>query len=129
MSSEPIIDHVPVWKREADGAVITQFDYPGAGRCRPAQTTAPAPATVLDDAVRGVKANRGIDIDLESLPLDDKPTYDLLARGDTLGIFQFDGGPMRVRRAACGQDHSEDIWRSASSTGPAPSATTARRRR
>ena len=28
MSSEPIIDHVPVWKREADGAVITQFDYP-----------------------------------------------------------------------------------------------------
>ena len=52
--------------------------------------------TVLDDAVRGIKANRGTDVDLETLALDDKPTYDLLARGDTLGIFQFDGGPMRA---------------------------------
>src|SRR5699024_10941044 len=34
-------------------------------------------------------------IQIEEVPLDDRPTYDLLYRGDTLGVFQLDGGPMR----------------------------------
>ena len=87
MSSEPIIDHVPVWKREADGAVITQFDYPACESLGLLKMDflGLRNLTVLDDAVRGVKANRGIDIDLETLALDDKPTYDLLARGRHAG--------------------------------------------
>jgi DNA polymerase-3 subunit alpha len=111
MSSEPIIDHVPVWKREADGAVITQFDYPACESLGLLKMDflGLRNLTVLDDAVRGVKANRGIDIDLETLPLDDKPTYDLLARGDTLGIFQFDGGPMRALLRSMRPDNFEDI--------------------
>ncbi len=69
MSSEPIIDHVPVWKREADGAVITQFDYPACESLGLLKMDflGLRNLTVLDDAVRGVKANRGIDIDLETL--------------------------------------------------------------
>ena len=51
--------------------------------------------TIIGDAIDNIKANKGIDVDLESLPLDDKPTYELLGRGDTLGVFQLDGGPMR----------------------------------
>src|SRR5260370_17251777 len=51
--------------------------------------------TVIGDAVANVKSNRGIEIDLERLALDDKATYELLAAGDTLGVFQLDGGPMR----------------------------------
>jgi DNA polymerase-3 subunit alpha len=111
MSSEPIIDHVPVWKREADGAVITQFDYPACESLGLLKMDflGLRNLTVLDDAVRGVKANRGIDVDLETLPLDDKPTYDLLARGDTLGIFQFDGGPMRALLRSMRPDNFEDI--------------------
>src|SRR6266702_4797372 len=111
MSSEPIIDHIPVWKREADGAVITQFDYPACESLGLLKMDflGLRNLTVLDDAVRGVKANRGIDIDLESLPLDDKPTYELLARGDTLGIFQFDGGPMRALLRSMRPDNFEDI--------------------
>ena len=63
MSSEPIIDHVPVWKREADGAVITQFDYPACESLGLLKMDflGLRNLTVLDDAVRGVKANRGID--------------------------------------------------------------------
>src|SRR5260370_11124770 len=51
--------------------------------------------TVIGDAVANVKSNRGIEIDLERLALDDKATYELLSSGDTLGVFQLDGGPMR----------------------------------
>ncbi len=51
--------------------------------------------TVIGDALENIKANRGIDLDLDHLPLDDPATYELLSRGDTLGVFQLDGGPMR----------------------------------
>ena len=46
---------------------------------------------------------------LEELPLDDQPTYDLLARGDTLGVFQLDGGPMRALLRSMRPDKFEDI--------------------
>jgi DNA polymerase-3 subunit alpha len=111
MSSEPIIDHVPVWKREADGAVITQFDYPSCESLGLLKMDflGLRNLTVLDDAVRGIKDNRGADVDLEILALDDKPTYELLGRGDTLGIFQFDGGPMRALLRSMRPDNFEDI--------------------
>jgi DNA polymerase-3 subunit alpha len=111
MSSEPLIEHIPVWQREADGAVITQFDYPACedlGLLK-MDFLGLRNLTVLEDAVAGIKANRSLEIDLESLPLDDKLTYELLARGDTLGIFQFDGGPMRALLRSMRPDNFEDI--------------------
>ena len=52
--------------------------------------------TVIDDAIQNIKANEGKEINLSALPLDNKKTYELLSRGDTLGVFQLDGGPMRA---------------------------------
>ncbi len=111
MSSEPIIDHIPVWKREADGAIITQFDYPACESLGLLKMDflGLRNLTVLDDAVAGIKDNRGQEIVLETLPLDDKCTYELLARGDTLGIFQLDGGPMRALLRSMHADRFEDI--------------------
>jgi DNA polymerase-3 subunit alpha len=111
MSSEPIIDHVPVWKREADGAVITQFDYPACESLGLLKMDflGLRNLTILDDALLGIKANRGIELRLEQIPLDDKTTYDLLARGDTLGIFQLDGGPLRALLRSMRPDNFEDI--------------------
>ena len=51
--------------------------------------------TVLEDAVRMIKENRGVDVDLAALPLDDEHTYALFSRGDTTGIFQFESHGMR----------------------------------
>jgi DNA polymerase-3 subunit alpha len=111
MSSEPLIDHVPIWKREADGAIITQFDYPACedlGLLK-MDFLGLRNLTVLEDAVAGIKANRGEDVSLESLTLDDPATYDLLASGDTLGVFQLDGGPMRSLLRAMHADRFDDI--------------------
>jgi DNA polymerase III subunit alpha len=111
MSSEPLLDHIPVWKREADGAVITQFDYPSCediGLLK-MDFLGLRNLTVLDDAIRGIKENRGISIDLDTLGLDDKPTYELLARGDTLGVFQLDGSPMRALLRSMRTDKFGDI--------------------
>jgi DNA polymerase III subunit alpha len=111
MSSEPLLDHIPVWKREADGAVITQFDYPSCediGLLK-MDFLGLRNLTVIDDAISGIKENRGTDIDLETLGLDDKLTYDLLARGDTLGVFQLDGSPMRALLRSMRTDKFGDI--------------------
>jgi DNA polymerase III subunit alpha len=111
MSSEPLIDHVPVWKREADGAIITQFDYPSCedlGLLK-MDFLGLRNLTILDDALAGIKANRGVSVDLEGLPLDDKPTYELLARGDTLGVFQLEGGQMRALLRSMRADRFADI--------------------
>ena len=111
MSSEPLLEHIPLWRREADGAIITQFDYPACediGLLK-MDFLGLRNLTVLEDAVAGIRANRGIEIDLDHLPLDDKPTYELLARGDTLGVFQLDGGPMRALMRAMRADKFGDI--------------------
>ena len=111
MSSEPLLEHIPVWRREADGAIITQFDYPSCediGLLK-MDFLGLRNLTILEDALAGIKANRGVDVDLDHLPLDDKPTYELFARGDTLGVFQMEGGPMRSLLRAMRADKFGDI--------------------
>jgi DNA polymerase-3 subunit alpha len=65
--------------------------------------------SVLDDALLNIKANKGVDVVLEDLTLDDKKTFELLSRGDTLGVFQLDGGPMRALLRSMSPDSFQDI--------------------
>ena len=97
MSSEPLTEAIPLWKRPQDGAIITGWDYPSceAIGLLKMDFLGLRNLTIIGDALENIKANRGIDLDLESVPLDDKLTYELLGRGETLGVFQLDGGPMR----------------------------------
>ncbi len=111
MSSEPLIDIIPMLKRPADGAMITQFDYPtceALGLIK-MDFLGLRNLTVLDDAVKNIKANRGEDLVLEELELTDPATYGLLQRGETLGVFQLDGGPMRALLRSMRPDTFEDI--------------------
>jgi DNA polymerase-3 subunit alpha len=111
MSSEPLLDLIPIMKREQDGAIITQFDYPTCEQLGLIKMDflGLRNLTILDDALRNIEANRGERIVLEELPLDDPATYELLGRGDTLGVFQLDGGPMRALLRSMRPDNFEDI--------------------
>ena len=97
MSSEPLIEAIPLWRRPQDGAIITGWDYPSceAIGLLKMDFLGLRNLTIIGDCIENIKANRGVDLDLESLPLDDPKAYELLGRGDTLGVFQLDGGPMR----------------------------------
>ncbi|MFI5909423.1 DNA polymerase III subunit alpha [Dactylosporangium sp. NPDC051541] len=110
MSAEPLIDHVPLMRRDADGAIITQFDYPTCETLGLLKMDflGLRNLTIIDDALKNIK-RRGVDLDLLSLELDDKPAYELLSRGDTLGVFQLDGGPMRSLLRLMKPDNFEDI--------------------
>lgn len=108
---EPLMDVIPVWKREQDGAIITQFDM---GACESLgllkmDFLGLRNLTVLDDCLINIERNTGDVVVLEELHLDDKQAYELLARGDTLGVFQLDGGPMRSLLRSMQPDNFEDI--------------------
>ncbi len=113
MSSEPLIDLIPIMRREQDGQIITQFDYPSCENLGLVKMDflGLRNLTILDDAIDNIVANRGETIDLDELSktLDDQATYDLLARGDTLGVFQLDGGGMRTLLRLMQPDNFEDI--------------------
>jgi DNA polymerase III subunit alpha len=113
MSSEPLLDLIPIMRREQDGQIITQFDYPSCETLGLVKMDflGLRNLTILDDALANVRANRDEEVDLDELSktLDDPATYELLGRGDTLGVFQFDGGPMRALLRLMKPDNFEDI--------------------
>ena len=111
MSSEPLADVIPLLKRPADGVMITQFDYPtceSLGLIK-MDFLGLRNLTVLDDCVHNIEVNRGEKLVLEDLPLDDVESYQLLGTGNTLGVFQLDGGPMRSLLRLMRPDSFEDI--------------------
>ena len=111
LSREPLLDVIPIHRRDADGAIITQFDM---GACESIgllkmDFLGLRNLSVLDDCLLNIKANKGEDVDLSTLTLDDKKTFALLGRGETLGVFQLDGGPMRALLRQMNPDSFEDI--------------------
>lgn len=95
ISKEPLVDHIPLY-RGNEGQAITAFemgilekigllkmDFLGLSNL-----------TVLARAVDHIKRLRGIDIDILKIPLDDQLTFDLLGRGETVGVFQLESGGM-----------------------------------
>ncbi len=96
ISPQPLTEIVPLYKSNKE-EVTTQYDMNALERIGLLKmdflglTT----LTVLDDAVLLIKQNRGVDVDLPGLGLDDEATYKLFARGDTTGIFQFESHGMR----------------------------------
>ncbi|PRQ11169.1 DNA polymerase III subunit alpha [Corynebacterium sp. 13CS0277] len=97
MASVPLLDCIPMWKRAQDGALITGWPYPAceAIGLLKMDFLGLRNLTVIGDCIENIKANRGFDLDLEGLTTDDTAAYELLARGDTLGVFQLDSGGMR----------------------------------
>ncbi|MGH1551059.1 DNA polymerase III subunit alpha [Leifsonia poae] len=111
MSSDPLIDIIPIMKREQDGQIVTQFDYPAAESLGLIKMDflGLRNLTIINDALDNIRDNRGEELVLEDLELDDRPAYELLSRGDTLGVFQLDGGPMRSLLRLMKPDNFEDI--------------------
>lgn len=124
MSSEPLAGIVPLWKRPNDGAIITGFDYPSCENIGLLKMDflGLRNLTVIGDAIANIKVNRGIEVDLDDLPLDDAPTYEMLARGDNLGVFQLDSAGMRELLLRMAPTEFDDLIASNALYRPGPMA-------
>lgn len=96
MADRPIVDYMPLYVGQ-EGEIVSQysmkyvekaglikFDFLGLRNL-----------TVIDEAVRLIKDNHGIDLKMNELPLDDPDTFALLCRADTAGVFQLESSGMR----------------------------------
>ncbi len=110
IGEKPLIDILPL-SRDKDKQVITQFEM------KPMESIGLLKMdflglktlTVIQETVESIRANHGIILDIEKLPLDDKKTYDLLNRGDTIGVFQVESAGMRDTLRKIGLDRIEDL--------------------
>lgn len=111
LSSKPLIEVLPLMKKPTEGTIITQWDMVVCEKLGLLKMDFLGLRNlgIMDDCLEIIQRNRGITIVLEDLPLDDKPTYELLSRGDTLGVFQLDGVPMRTLLRSLGPTSFDDI--------------------
>ena len=111
MSSAPLMDTIPIMKRDQDGQIVTQFDFPSSEALGLVKMDflSLRNLTIIDDALDNIELNRGHRPVLEDLTLDDSAAYELMSRGDTLGVFQLDGGPMRSLLRLLKPDSFEDV--------------------
>ena len=93
IGSEPLANIVPLQRSTlGDGTAVTQFDMNGVSKIGllKIDLLGLSNLTVIAEATETVRAIRGIDLDIDRIPLDDARTYELLGRADTHGIFQLE---------------------------------------
>ncbi|WP_203716493.1 DNA polymerase III subunit alpha [Asanoa siamensis] len=100
LSGDPLQDVIPVIRRPDDGTIISGWDYPACESLGLLKMDflGLRNLKILDDAVNNVRANHDPNFELSAHHdwLEDAETYKMLATGETLGVFQLDGGPMRA---------------------------------
>ncbi len=110
IGERPLNELVPLYRDPKSNMPVTQFNMKWvepAGLVK-FDFLGLTTLTVLDLAVKLVK-RRGIDIDLSTLPLDDAKSYEMLARGDTVGVFQVESAGMRRALIDMRPDRFEDL--------------------
>jgi DNA polymerase III subunit alpha len=98
IGDRPLLEYLPLQQKGADSELVTQYpmgDVEALGLLK-MDFLGLRNLDVIDEAIRIIRESAGVDLgDLSGLPLDDPRTYDMLARGDTLGVFQFESSGMR----------------------------------
>jgi len=126
----PIDEYVPVCTQESKGTgsgsdervVVTQYDMNAlekAGMLK-MDFLGLTTLTILTDAVRAIKERRGVDIDLDALPLDDEATYRILRAGRTAGVFQFESALATEMVRGMRADRFDDLVASNALMRPGP---------
>jgi DNA polymerase-3 subunit alpha len=111
IGDRPLDELVPLYRDPKSNFPITQFNWKmveAAGLVK-FDFLGLKTLTVLQKAVDLIKRGRGVDIDLIRLPLDDRASYELLAKADTVGVFQLESTGMRESLKRLKPDRFEDI--------------------
>ena len=110
IGEKPLIELIPL-ARDKDKQTVTQYSMEplsDIGLLK-MDILGLRTLTVIKEAIDLVKLIHDVEIDLDTLPEDDKPTYELFNRGDTVGVFQLESGGMRELIRRVGIDRIEDL--------------------
>jgi DNA polymerase-3 subunit alpha len=111
IGDRPLVELVPLTRDPKSNSPVTQYNWKlveAAGLVK-FDFLGLKTLTVLQKAVELVKRGRGIDVDLAKLPLDDAKAFEILAKADTVGVFQLESTGMRESLKRLKPDRFEDI--------------------
>jgi DNA polymerase-3 subunit alpha len=111
ISPEPLMNIVPIQKKGDDAEIVTQYEMHGVealGLLKMDFLGLRNLATI-ERALELIEHNTGVRPDIDDVPLDDDVVFEMLRRGDSIGVFQFEGGPMRALMRNLGPDRFEHL--------------------
>ena len=111
ISPEPLTNIVPIQRKGEDAEVVTQYEMHGveALGLLKMDFLGLRNLTTIERALELIEKNTGNRPDIDNVPLDDEAVYEMLRRGDSIGVFQFEGGPMRALMRNLGPDRFEHL--------------------
>ncbi len=131
ITKEPLTEYLPIQRKPesgqdpADAPVVTQFEMHAVedlGLLK-MDFLGLRNLDVITDTLALVEATRGEVIDIDNVQLDDAATFDLLARGDTIGVFQLESGPMRSLMRSLAPTGFQDVAALVALYRPGPMST------
>ncbi len=110
ISEEPLVNYVPLYKIQ-DGQTTTAYPMTSLEKIGllKMDLLGLRTLTVINEAMKIIKRTRGVDVDINNLPLDDKKTYKLLANAESSGVFQLESSGMRDLLKKLDPEKFEDI--------------------
>lgn len=103
ITRRPLTEYLPIQRkpepggRVEDAPIVTQYEMHGVEELGLLKMDflGLRNLSVIDRALKLIKANRGVDLDIDNVDLFDENTFEMLRRGDSIGVFQLEGGAMR----------------------------------
>ena len=111
IAPEDITNFIPVSTSKDSNLLVTQFDgkvIEDAGMLK-MDFLGLKTLTIIKDAISLIKKNKGVDIDIDEIDMEDQKTYELYQRGDTIGTFQFESPGMRKYLQVLKPNNIEDL--------------------
>jgi DNA polymerase-3 subunit alpha len=117
ITKDPLTEYLPIQRKPEAGKdpeeapVVTQYEMHGVEELGLLKMDflGLRNLDVITDTLELIRQTRGIEVDIDSVHLDDQPTYDLLARGDSIGVFQLESTPMRALMRSLAPTEFEDV--------------------
>ncbi len=97
IGKDNLVNHIPICKSKDTDLMVTQFDgnhIESVGMLK-MDFLGLKTLSIIKDAVEMIKDTRGVEIDIDNIPLDDEETFDLYSRAETTGLFQFESDGMK----------------------------------
>ncbi len=117
ITKDPLTDYLPIQRKPEAGKdpeeapVVTQYEMHGVEELGLLKMDflGLRNLDVITDTLELIRSSRGIEVDIDGVPLDDPATYALLQRAETVGVFQLEGGAMRTLMRALAPTEFEDV--------------------
>ncbi len=111
ISPEPLTNIVPTQRKGEDAEIVTQYEMHGveALGLLKMDFLGLRNLSTIERSLDMIEHNTGFRPDIDNLPLDDELVFEMLRRGDSIGVFQFEGGPMRALMRNLGPDRFEHL--------------------